>query len=266
MLLWEAHRDLAASLGDYVELLDPITDVTVIPDGVRYSKVARDSYITRAMFETIRQILSLVPGIPHKETSRILQSVLPTLIYKKDLTIASDVPGWSFITTTIGNNIREQTIKLYSIKSSEINRTEHPSDTPVPRLLWLISAYIKKNSRITPVPIRPNYEAGVVLNFNIAHQTEPFLCFNVNSSLVNDTTIDLYDSNGKIASGDVLTLHYIPLPIACSNLNTTEQLIMCKTQEQRVLSLAKLYGLTDSQDINAETYLPMEIGLTQQKG
>ena len=255
MLLWEAHRDLAASLGDYIEISDPNV---LIPDGVRFSKIARDSYLTRAMLEITRQVLSFIPGIPHKQASSILQSVLPTLIYKKEIIIGTDDVGWHTTLVNIGQNIRNQDINLYSIESSE--EPEHN----IPRLLWLISAYIKKSNRITPVPIRATYEAGAVLNFNIIHQTEPFICFDINSSLNSRTIIELYDNNGKVQNGDIITFHYVPLAISCDKLSNKDNLTVCKTQEQKMLSLALLYGLTDSQDIDASSYLPMEIGLTQQ--
>ena len=55
----EIHEQLSSSLGDIV-----YCNNTNIPDGARYTKALRDSYLQRSILETYRRIISQAIGYP----------------------------------------------------------------------------------------------------------------------------------------------------------------------------------------------------------
>lgn len=67
MKLYELHNELSTVIGDAVFCTE-----TSIPDGPRISKELRDSYLYRAMLETIRRRLTLITKLGIKQVSAFM--------------------------------------------------------------------------------------------------------------------------------------------------------------------------------------------------
>lgn len=88
MRRWQAHIALAQMIGDPITVGSP---VTVIPDGVRYSRQLRDLYLYRAMLNIIDSIIQPAMQAPDFEASSQLQRYLPNYLVEDIIT----EPVWS---------------------------------------------------------------------------------------------------------------------------------------------------------------------------
>lgn len=88
MRRWQAHIALAQMIGDPITVGSP---VTVIPDGVRYSRQLRDLYLYRAMLNIIDSIIQPAMQSPDFEASGQLQRYLPNYVVEDIIT----EPVWS---------------------------------------------------------------------------------------------------------------------------------------------------------------------------
>ena len=85
MRRWQAHIALAQMIGDPITVGSP---VTVIPDGVRYSRQLRDLYLYRAMMSIIDGIIQPAITVPDVEASAQLQRYLPNYVVEDIVTQA----------------------------------------------------------------------------------------------------------------------------------------------------------------------------------
>ena len=77
MKIWQAHLALAQMIGDPIAISG--SPVTVIPDGVRYSKNLRDIYLYRAMLGIINSAVEGLAAQP-VQVSDILTRMMPNFI------------------------------------------------------------------------------------------------------------------------------------------------------------------------------------------
>jgi hypothetical protein len=78
MRRWQAHIALAQMIGDPIVVSG--SPVTVIPDGVRYSRQLRDLYLYRAMLSIMDSIVQPALQAPDAEASAQLQRYLPNYV------------------------------------------------------------------------------------------------------------------------------------------------------------------------------------------
>lgn len=259
MKVWEAHRDLSNSIGDSVycsETSDPILD------GVRYSKELRDSYLYRAILEINQQNLGMVKGVPNKQASFIIDRLYPTFKIKAGFLLSGS---------------DEYIVKLYqtaTMNSWLISLRKGTMNNPVdiPGILYVINAQIYSSLHNTSysVPVKYGIDSTTLINSFNAQRPNPFLVvYSHRYSLIETPSVEyfeLFDGTGIITTDSLLLITFIPVPKNPAIQTANEDLYIDDTHIPKMLTLAHIYSLIDSQDIeNMEKFLPGLLKLQQQQ-
>lgn len=242
MLLWEAHKDLALSIGDAVNIVLSTPPVsTDIPDGVRYPKLLRDSYLYRAVLEIYRRILKQVTVYPRLQAVQILERLFP------NMTLQVEVNPVTSIT-------RDATI-TYEIDTDFLVNTNNPL------ALFIYSIDFEKDNGTGTYPI-PFKESSInargLINARNVQRADTFAEFTNQGR-----NIYIYDKLGEIdADNDKIFIRYLPYPFRFDSTIDSPNLRI-DIEEVHVpvmLGLAQLYALTDSQEIQSnEQFLAMQL-------
>jgi hypothetical protein len=217
MRVWEAHIWLANALGD--SIIVESSNGYLIPDGVRYSKLLRDSYLYRAMLEIYRSTLEKVSMLPKQHISQILYSAFPNVITKEE--------GITVTATQLQMDIFSK-VPLYVIAIEAL-------DT---------------DGNLYPIPMRDYYKGVYLRNSRNVQRYDAFCTL---IKFDGTTSLNYYDNSGLTCD---MTVTYLPYPTNPSTQETTDDLDFEEKYLQSVLVRALTYGLTDSQDIqNQEVFL-----------
>ena len=79
MRIWEIHRDLSLAIGDGITP-KTINGVTVIPDGQRFKRPLRASYLYRAALAIYGRVYKQLIGQPREVYVAILERYFPHVI------------------------------------------------------------------------------------------------------------------------------------------------------------------------------------------
>lgn len=255
MKVWEAHRDLSNSIGDSV-----YCDINTnpIPDGVRYSKELRDSYLYRAMLEINQQNLDLVKNVPNKVASILLDKLYSSLKTKVRFSL---------------NGNTDFAITPHINPTGRLNHWDVFLDislhTLTPQILYILDAYITDTEEnIYRLPIKYGIDGSSIANGFNAQNPNPFLMIRSHRDNLNPSLeyMQIYDGTKLLDSNSFVNLYYIPTPKNPIDQNANEELYVDTMHINKMLSLAHFYSLIDSQDIeNIEKFLPVQLKLQQQQ-
>ena len=237
MQVWEAHKALSEAIGDSCS----ITSI-IIPDGVRYSKTLRDSYLYRAMLFIWNATIKSVAGKTRKEQIWLLEQLMPNQLKKLGLTLATD-PGDPM--ALLGQ---------YTITDSNT----------VP--IFVCHGAVLNSLGLLPLPYHTSHEALTLRNARIDQDADSFIEY-LNIFVNNNVTFKVHSPHGEVADGDILIVDYFPYPInpASPLVTPTDSITMEDSMLSNMLSLATLFAMTDSQELeNLDRYLQFELGITQQ--
>jgi hypothetical protein len=119
MQVWELHDSLARSIGDPLILDNAGTPanytandalaVVTLPDGVRYTKALRDTYINKALLKVLQELITGIAKEAPTRTilSRIVETLTPQMsLYDTNLS-ANDI--------ATGNNLTRNCFMVYSL-------------------------------------------------------------------------------------------------------------------------------------------------------
>jgi len=215
--VYEAHLWLASSLGDSI-IVDDINGI--IPDGVRYSKDLRDSYLYRAMLDIYKKAIERTVILSKQIASQVIYYTFPNMI--KEL-----------LTNPLqGNNLN---LDIFDYK---------------PLYIISIEATDLNDDSTYPIPVRDHYK-GVYLKNSRNVQNHDAFCTLV--SLDDKTLLNYYDALNLTCE---LTINYIPYPKPPVDWETNMDMEFEEKHVPAMLAKAASYGLADSQDIqNQETFL-----------
>jgi hypothetical protein len=240
MLVADAHRELSLSLGDSVIIASPPASNTVIPDGVRYTKTIRDSYLNRAMLTIYSKVLKQVAPLPRQIGSDIIGKMFPTgikfAIVNTDRVIDTSTlfpPGGTF--------------------------TELPP-------IYILSIYAYDNGNVDadgnmiPVPIKDAHRTAALSNAR--NVQKPDLYCTIDRNVVGGSTnIHLY---GDFTDYFTLGIRWLSSPINPSTQTADQSLDIDEHFIPEVLTLATVYGYQDSQELpDIQQFLGMQL---QQSG
>lgn len=245
-LLWEAHRDLSLTLGDSVGLEDFSTSnpPTFIPDGVRASKALRDSYLYRAMLSLMNDMLRQVVGADRKIANEIIMRMFPHMISRAEVNIPS---------------LRRNT--FMDITGQQLgNKT----------LLYLISVDARNQYKRYPVPIKSASEANRLMNDRNVQRSDAFCTyFTIVAGDQPDATklrLYIYDQTDLLYDFTDVYLTFLPYPTNPSSQQLDEELDFEVNYYNTIIELGTIYGMAESQDLQApERFYPHVID-TQVKG
>jgi len=237
MLRWEAHNDLALSVGDAVTIIPTVqadtalpTDLNYLPlpDGARFLASHRDNAIYKAQIEIIRLGLSMVNGAPNRMVAHMMKGIFPNLVINEIVTNA--VPNSTYTS--------EKVITL--------------SQTPA----VILGIFVRSTTARTgywPVPMKNAIERNALINSRSV-QIPDLFCMQVAN------TIEIYDFKGEVAD-DNYVVSYIPLPPHPNTLRNSDPLQIEPRYLSKTLTYAKLFLMIDAQDIeNIDRYLPSLLG------
>lgn len=251
MQIWELHRDLSNAIGDPIRYTsDNAVNGRVIPDGVRYSKALRDSYILRAAMEIQRQITEVIAALSHKQSVTILEALHPTNKRNNSYSINGGT-GHDIIEDLNYGNIQVFTLDF------SVNNPAESIDRP----MFLLSAmYVDSNQRIYPLPIKTGLETQGLLNSRNVQIPDDF----IELTYITQSKTFLNSINGDFMSPvmrffmvslndyrnniDNILLRFIPY---CGNpayMSPTDVFRFELTQIQKLISLASMYAYQDSQE------------------
>lgn len=94
MLVWEAHKALAAAINDPIEI---DTTTGTIPDGVRYSRFLRSSYIDRGILHILSSHIKMAIGQRENQQGEIIYGLYPTFTRGNTITPAAYIPNAEFL-------------------------------------------------------------------------------------------------------------------------------------------------------------------------
>ncbi len=248
MQVWELHTNLSNAIGDPIRYTssDAVSG-RVIPDGVRYSKQLRDNYIFRAGLEIQKQITEVIATLPHKIASSVIEGLHPT----NKMTISIDPLGL-LVNDDLSYGINRAFTIDWSLYSSDLESTNRP--------MFLLSAmYISgKNQKPYPLPIKTGIETQGLLNSRNVQQPDDF----IEVTYIMESKTFLNSINGDYASPvirvflfnvlrgeiDNILLRYVPYAGNPAYMLPTDSYHFELTQLPKLLSLATLYALQDSQE------------------
>ena len=221
MLVWQAHMALAQSLGDPIT---PTGSPVVIPNGVRYSKALRDSYLYRAMLKVLANIVKQTAALPKSTQDEVLSRILPT--YRREYSDFKPLlPNYDY-------ELDEQIVHMYSVVVHGLLGTD---TRPV--------VYTQKSSH------------GVATATSDLHGmiADPMYTLKMNATM-DKAIVSLYtdaDTWERVLPNLLLhttTCSYIPVPKNPANQASEDMLDFEPTLYESVLTTALLLGRIDSQD------------------
>jgi hypothetical protein len=94
MKVWQAHTALAQMIGDPITVSG--SPVTLIPDGVRYSKKLRDLYLYRAMLNILDSIVGQTLQLPEQQAIETIQRYIPNYIVQDSIELGDLATDFTF--------------------------------------------------------------------------------------------------------------------------------------------------------------------------
>lgn len=218
MTVWEAHRDLSLSLGDDVGAAS-----TLIPDGVRYTKLLRDSYLYRAMLETMKQLVMPFLNMPKPILTNAISRMFPYSIAVETDVIYSNGVIWNGLEAYTYNANRDVFIYL--------------------------NAVYRIGTQSYPLPIKSDLMAHQgLLNSRNVQRPDPFAVANAWAA-----PLTIYIDQQP----DEVEVRYLAYPENPVNQMPTELLEIEERYYPMVLNYATLFGKIDSQEIdNVDRFMP----------
>lgn len=252
MQVWELHTNLSYAIGDPIRYTsDDAISGRVIPDGIRYSKQLRDNYIFRAGLEVQRQITEIIATLPNKVAIPVLESLHPTNKITNSYDVSSGVGHDVIRDSNYGD------IEVFTIDWSVMSSPESSS-----RPMFLLNAmYIKSSdNKPYPLPIKHGIETQGLLNSRNVQRPDDF----IEVTYLFQSKTFLNSINGNFASPVIrvfmfnisnyetdisnILLRYIPYAGNPMYMLPTDTYKFELTQLPKLLSLATLYALQDSQE------------------
>lgn len=218
MLLWHAHMTLAAQLGDPVPAISALS----IPDGVRYSRAQRDSYIYRAMMEHMAKTIEPLSQHPREVKVIVLQSIFPNFMRKVTQAYSAT---YTFPATTGG--LSSVPLYVYNLRLNFGDLIQ-----PVP----IVTSWHAQ--RIANRKIALNHYHDTIADITVMPTTPPTTRLKIYPS-INDTTIDVAD----------IEMDYLPVPTHPNTQLPTANLDFEEIYLDKILRRAAAYAALDSQDI-----------------
>jgi len=242
MLVWEAHKALAAAINDPIEI-----DFTTgtIPDGVRYSRFLRSSYIDRGILHILTGHVKSVLGARSDEQGSIIYGLYPTFTRGNSIVPASFIPNAEF---------------LYPLPASFVTPE---ADAPV---------YIMDVSYIYDVPGNAGFttrdQLAVVstLDYNeiVSRRfSNTHFADNIATYYGAGSGLRIYNSRNidTTVSPNRIEINYLPYPTPIEQLAWNAPVDFELMYMSVALVKASLYAANDSGEINeqimAQSVLPM---------
>ena len=258
--LFEIHEQLSASLGDVVYCSN-----SSIPDGARYSKQLRDSYLYRAILETYRRMIANLTGMPRKGIVSYLQGVFPNLTYE---TVATCLPmldniagnvipneyyfvmpkmvyiygGYLLVNTYGTPNKQQASVPINMQTSHYLNSLKSSRHTHIPDLM--MSVMESENSYIGW-----GMSTGITQTFVRLYDYADELSRATNSNMVNVYGLKLPNDPSKAVTGSIPN-------VWCFNSFMEVEDYMVGS----IIAMATMYALFDSQEIQqTEQFLTTQL-------
>lgn len=229
MYVWEAHKELALSIGDPIN-----ANQSVIPDGVRYTKLLRDSYLYRSMLSIYNSVLKEVASLPKKFVSFVLNNLFP-------MTVLEESYEPSSFTSRYLQDHGEHWLVLQDIQ-----------------LCYILSARIYVGTRgIFPLPIKDPIEANGLLNTRNIQKPDSFFVF---FGDVTNTRLYIYDFDGFMPEASEIHIKALRYPIHPRNQFPSDILTIEPHYIPKVLALSTIYAQADSQEVDSAQYIPLILG------
>lgn len=219
MNLTLAHNTLASRLGDTVYATD-----TVIPDGVRFSKVLRDNYLYQAMISLYRDTLKELTGLPKVQREAILSRMFPNVTRETTITLGGG--------TQIGNGITAHYVYEFALNYLYLMKSRLEAD--------IGNGIIEE----FPLPVRTIDESNKKVNSRIKQRPDSFLQWYQNNAMQIEGKLYHY---GQDIQGSNVLLYGISLPIHPTTQAPTDELDIEELYIGSVISRAVYYALQDSQ-------------------
>lgn len=246
MLVWEVHKALAAAINDPIEI-----DITTgaIPDGVRYSRFLRSSYIDRAILHILSSHLKQAIGQNENDQGTIIYGLYPTFTrtntivpfaYTSNAEYTYPLPA-SFVTA-------ENNAPVYVLDASYLY--EIPPVVP--------GQPVTTTREQLPIVSTLNFNEIVSRKYHATHYADSIATYYGSSNglrIYNSKNIDITNPPSKIE------INYLPYPTPIEQLNWDDPVDFEHMYLSVALVKAALYAANDSGEINeqimAQSVLPM---------
>jgi hypothetical protein len=233
----QLHMALASSLGD------PIQAISMIPDGVQYSKLMRDDYLDRAINYVLKEYYQKSQQARADDESALIWGLFPTFTRNNTIAIVQYQPGAEY---------------LYALPSGFVT----PEGKPPLTIMDMSLVYVDGSGYITreQLPLVPpsEYNEKVSRRFSGTHYAD-----NIATYYGADSGVRVYTSINvdPTVVPDHIECNYLPQPKAMVDHAWDEEVDFENMYLGTCISLAAMYGVTDrgeaNEQIMGQTIIPI---------
>lgn len=223
--LGQLHNTLSYMIGDPI-VVPNNGNYNTIPDGVRYSRELRTSYLQRALDENIGEVVQQLVSAPYDVRSQVVHLLFPLTLKRISIPLNYDTTLTQSEVTSVTNANLRAVIYVGALISSD-------DDT------------------FYPLPIKDAIGVNSVINSRNVQIADPFLTTQTYIDLNNtrQNTLFLFNPQGAL-NGNTYELHltYLSYPPILSTLNIEDIVEYENMYLNKVFEKAKRYAMIDSQE------------------
>lgn len=233
MTVMELHKSLSHSIGDAIEPYFDDPD-WIIPDGARYSKALRDSYLYRGALSIIEKSIKMVVQLPRQEAGQLLRKWFPNMFKETIISLSS---------------FTEDTTK------SRYSRYHINQDIG---MAYVATVLYQDTDNSYPIVVQDSIRVGQLNNTKIKHEPDPFTHI---LSSPTSTLIEVFNTYDIFVAGGEIRFIFLPYPENPADLDSDAEYIFEKMHIKQLLNIASIYARFDSQDGNdLNQFMQLEMG------
>lgn len=259
MQVWEAHRDLSLAIGDSCNLETLSVAPGTIPSGARFLKTHRDSALYRAMITILMDAQRVLHQVERKVAAEHLHRLFPNLV-----TIINNMNNFSTIFGKTNNGYNEIRFLLqHSVLGQifSVLAVEGLSSATVQTPLGQIGS-LSIGERY-PIPIKQGHVQFTALRNAKNIQRPDLYCeyFHITDIGKGECTeFRIVDAHGYMDSSSIVEVFYIPYPTHPATQNPNGVLTIEPAFIPKMISLATMFLLSESQDLESSQFLANTLG------
>jgi len=236
MQVMELHKILAHSIGDAIEPYeDPDNAGTyIIPDGARYSKTLRDSYLYRAALSIIERSVKIVVQLPRQEAGAYLRKWFPNMFAETIIALS----------TFTEDNTKSRYSRYHKIEDIG--------------MAYAATVLYQDATNSYPIVIQDSIRVGQLNNTKITHLPDPFTHV---LGTPTGTMIEIFNTYDNFTVDGEIRFIYLPYPDDPADLDPDTDYVFEKMHIKQLLNIASVYARFDSQDGNdLNQFMQIEMG------
>jgi len=213
-------------IGDPIEITG--SPILTIPDGVRFSKALRDTYLYRAMLDFLEKLKASTVALPKDVRDEVWSTTLPTYLIAETID-ASTV--FNVGEPTAEQALTRKLVYMYALSSAEKTGARQLLFTEKSPAAFYRLQNLRHKVKVDPMFTVIGYDAGSTSVLRMCIDTSDYLF--------------LFDT---YLQGDIQAL-YVPIPYNPSVQDPEDLLDFEPYLYDKIIERANIYARIDSQDL-----------------